>query len=89
MPQVPSEAATFWLTSARLQEFVKSSGLSTSTQTSRSVPDVRRTVTFMHYLISHASLEKRGLSLSIGQASIYHWQMLAPEHRLYLPFSLL
>jgi hypothetical protein len=36
------------------------------------------------YLISHASLEKRGLS--IGQASIY--QMLAPEHRLYLPFSL-
>ncbi len=36
------------------------------------------------YLISHASLEKRGLS--IGQANIY--QMLAPEHRLYLPFSL-
>jgi hypothetical protein len=36
------------------------------------------------YLIGHASLEKRGLS--IGQASIY--QMLAPEHRLYLPFSL-
>jgi hypothetical protein len=35
-------------------------------------------------LIGHASLEKRGLS--IGQASIY--QMLAPEHRLYLPFSL-
>jgi hypothetical protein len=31
------------------------------------------------YLISQASLEKRGLS--IGQASIY--QMLAPEHRLY------
>ncbi len=36
------------------------------------------------YLISHASLEKRGLS--IGQANVY--QMLAPEHRLYLPFSL-
>jgi hypothetical protein len=36
------------------------------------------------YLIGHASLEKRGLS--IGQANIY--QMLAPEHRLYLPFSL-
>jgi hypothetical protein len=36
------------------------------------------------YLISRASLEKRGLS--IGQASIY--QMLAPEHRLYLPLSL-
>ncbi len=36
------------------------------------------------YLISHASLEKRGLS--IGQASIY--QMLAPERRLYLPFAL-
>jgi hypothetical protein len=36
------------------------------------------------YLISHASLEKKGLS--IGQANIY--QMLAPEHRLYLPFSL-
>jgi hypothetical protein len=36
------------------------------------------------YLISHASLAKRGLS--IGQANIY--QMLAPEHRLYLPFSL-
>ena len=36
------------------------------------------------YLISHASLERRGLS--IGQANIY--QMLAPEHRLYLPFSL-
>jgi hypothetical protein len=36
------------------------------------------------YLISHASLVKRGLS--IGQANIY--QMLAPEHRLYLPFSL-
>jgi len=36
------------------------------------------------YLISHTSLEKRGLS--IGQANIY--QMLAPEHRLYLPFSL-
>jgi hypothetical protein len=40
------------------------------------------------YLISHASasLEKRGLSESIGQASTY--QMLALEHRLYLPFSL-
>jgi hypothetical protein len=37
------------------------------------------------YLVSHASLEKRGLP--IGQASIY--QMLAPEHRLYLPLSLL
>jgi hypothetical protein len=37
------------------------------------------------YLVSHASLEKRGLS--IGQANIY--QMLAPEHRLYLPLSLL
>ncbi len=37
------------------------------------------------YLISHASLAKRGLS--IGQASVYH--MLSPEHRLYLPFSLL
>jgi hypothetical protein len=36
------------------------------------------------YLIGHTSLEKRGLS--IGQANIY--QMLAPEHRLYLPFSL-
>jgi hypothetical protein len=36
------------------------------------------------YLIGHASLEKRGLP--IGQANIY--QMLAPEHRLYLPFSL-
>jgi hypothetical protein len=36
------------------------------------------------YLIGHDSLEKRGLS--IGQANIY--QMLAPEHRLYLPFSL-
>jgi hypothetical protein len=36
------------------------------------------------YLIGHASLEKRGLS--IGQANIY--QLLAPEHRLYLPFSL-
>jgi hypothetical protein len=36
------------------------------------------------YLIGHASLEKRGLS--IGQANIY--QMLAPEHRLFLPFSL-
>ncbi len=36
------------------------------------------------YLIGHASLEKRGLS--IGQANIY--QMLAQEHRLYLPFSL-
>jgi hypothetical protein len=35
------------------------------------------------YLISHGSLEKRGLS--IGQAGIY--QMLAPEHRLYLPFK--
>ncbi len=29
------------------------------------------------YLVSHASLEKRGLS--IGQANVY--QMLAPEHR--------
>jgi hypothetical protein len=39
------------------------------------------------YLISHASLEKRGLS--IGQANVY--QMLAPEHtsRLYIPLSLL
>ncbi len=37
------------------------------------------------YLISHASLAKRGLS--IGQANVYH--MLAPEHRLYIPFSLL
>jgi hypothetical protein len=37
------------------------------------------------YLISHASLAKRGLS--IGQAGVYH--MLSPEHRLYLPFSLL
>jgi hypothetical protein len=36
-------------------------------------------------LVSHASLEKRGLP--IGQANIY--QMLAPEHRLYLPLSLL
>ncbi len=35
-------------------------------------------------MIGHASLEKRGLS--IGQANIY--RMLAPEHRLYLPFSL-
>ena len=37
------------------------------------------------YLISHASLAKRGLS--IGQANAYC--MLSPEHRLYLPFSLL
>ena len=37
------------------------------------------------YLVSHASLEKRGLS--IGQANVY--QMLAPEHTLYLPLSLL
>jgi hypothetical protein len=37
------------------------------------------------YLISHASLAKRGLS--VGQASVYH--LLAPEHRLYIPFSLL
>jgi hypothetical protein len=37
------------------------------------------------YLISHASLEKRGLS--IGQANVY--QMLAPEHRLHIPLSLL
>ncbi len=37
------------------------------------------------YLISHASLGKRGLS--IGQANAY--QMLAPEHRLYIPLSLL
>jgi hypothetical protein len=36
------------------------------------------------YLISHASLEKRGFS--IGQANIY--QVPAPEHRLYLPLSL-
>jgi hypothetical protein len=34
------------------------------------------------YLIGHASLEKRGPGLSIGQANIY--QMLAPEHRLSL-----
>jgi hypothetical protein len=38
------------------------------------------------YLIGHTSLEKRGLS--IGQANISGYQMLAPEHRLYLPFSL-
>ena len=37
------------------------------------------------YLVSHASLAKRGFS--IGQANVYH--MLAPEHRLYIPFSLL
>jgi hypothetical protein len=37
------------------------------------------------YLISHASLAKRGFS--VGQANVYH--MLAPEHRLYIPFSLL
>ena len=37
------------------------------------------------YLVSHASLAKRGLS--IGQANVYH--MLTPEHRLYIPFSLL
>ena len=37
------------------------------------------------YLVSHASLAKRGFS--VGQANVYH--MLAPEHRLYIPFSLL
>ena len=36
------------------------------------------------YLISHASLASRGLS--VGQANVY--QMLAAEHRLYIPFSL-
>ena len=36
------------------------------------------------YLVSHASLAKRGFS--VGQANVYH--MLAPEHRLYIPFSL-
>ena len=36
------------------------------------------------YLISHASLANRGFS--IGQANAY--QMLATEHRLYIPFSL-
>ncbi len=42
------------------------------------------------YLIGHTSgsLEKRR-GLSIGQAAnIMIYQMLAPEHRLYLPFSL-
>jgi hypothetical protein len=38
-----------------------------------------------HYFISHGSLAKRGLS--IGQASAY--QMLSPEHMLYLPLSFL
>ena len=36
------------------------------------------------YLISHASLADRGFS--VGQANAY--QMLATEHRLYIPFSL-
>ena len=36
------------------------------------------------YLISHASLARHGFS--IGQANVY--QMLATEHRLYIPFSL-
>ena len=36
------------------------------------------------YLVSHASLAKRGFS--VGQANVYH--MLASEHRLYIPFSL-
>ncbi len=41
------------------------------------------------YLIRHASLAQRGLSIQVGQASVYH--MLSPEHRLYrdLPFSFL
>jgi hypothetical protein len=38
-------------------------------------------------VISHASLAKRGMSESIGQASVYY--MLSPEHRLYLPLSFL
>jgi hypothetical protein len=37
------------------------------------------------YLVSHASLAKRGFS--VGQANVYY--MLPPEHRLYIPFSLL